>query len=258
MNFNWDVFWQYLLQPSGVYLTGLWLTCLIAVLAMALGCVLGLAAALMRLSSNPLLQWPVRFYVWLMRGTPLLVQIVFLYTALAAGGIFRFEDIELFGLVVPGNIQAAIIALGLNEGAYMAEIIRAGIGAVDKGQYEAGRSLGMTFGKLMRRIILPQAFRVIVPPIGNEFNVMLKNTTLVSVIGVQELLLSTQMVTSATFRVFELYLVVAIYFLLLTTLWGFFQRWLESRSGRSDPPNSSPPAASRLFGRSTLKLLRGR
>ena len=148
MNFNWDVFWQYLLQPSGVYLTGLWLTCLISVLAMLLGCVLGLAAALLRLSKNPLLHLPVRFYVWLMRGTPLLVQIVFLYTALAAGGIFRFEDIELFGLIVPGNIQAAIIALGLNEGAYMAEIIRAGIGAVDKGQYEAGRSLGMGFAKL--------------------------------------------------------------------------------------------------------------
>jgi len=233
MNFNWQVFWQYLLQPSGVYLTGLWLTCLISVLAMSLGCVLGLAAALLRLSRNPLLHLPVRFYVWLMRGTPLLVQIVFLYTALAAGGIFRFEDLELFGLVIPGNIQAAIIALGLNEGAYMAEIIRAGIGAVDKGQYEAGRSLGMTFGKLMRRIVLPQAFRVIVPPLGNEFNVMLKNTTLVSVIGVQELLLSTQMVTSATFRVFELYLVVAIYFLLLTTLWGFFQRWLDSHSFHS-------------------------
>jgi len=190
-----------------------------------------------------------------MRGTPLLVQIVFLYTALAAGGIFRFEDIDLGWFVVPGNIQAAIIALGLNEGAYMAEIIRAGIGAVDKGQYEAGRSLGMTFGKLMRRIVLPQAFRVIVPPLGNEFNVMLKNTTLVSVIGVQELLLSTQMVTSATFRVFELYLVVAIYFLMLTTLWGFFQRWLEQRFGQSD---RQPPAAKRMFGRGAMKLLRGR
>ncbi|MED5611730.1 MULTISPECIES: amino acid ABC transporter permease [Pseudomonas] len=255
MNFSWDVFWQYLLKPSDIYLYGLWLTCVIAVSAMLLGCVLGLLAALLRLSSNPLLQYPVRFYVWLMRGTPLLVQIVFLYTALAAGGLFRFEDIDLGLFILPGNIQAAIIALGLNEGAYMAEIIRAGIGAVDKGQYEAGRSLGMTFAKLMRRIVLPQAFRVIVPPLGNEFNVMLKNTTLVSVIGVQELLLSTQMVTSATFRVFELYLVVAIYFLLLTTLWGFFQRWLEKRFGRSE---GHAPAPSRMFGQQAMKLLRGR
>ncbi|WP_160286750.1 amino acid ABC transporter permease [Pseudomonas knackmussii] len=255
MNFSWDVFWQYLLKPSDIYLYGLWLTCVIAVGAMLLGCVLGLLAALMRLSSNPLLQYPVRFYVWLMRGTPLLVQIVFLYTALAAGGVFRFEDLNLGLFILPGNIQAAIIALGLNEGAYMAEIIRAGIGAVDKGQYEAGRSLGMTFAKLMRRIVLPQAFRVIVPPLGNEFNVMLKNTTLVSVIGVQELLLSTQMVTSATFRVFELYLVVAIYFLLLTTLWGFFQRWLEKRFGKSE---GHAPAPSRMFGQQAMKLLRGR
>lgn len=255
MNFSWDVFWQYLLRPSDIYLYGLWLTCVIAVSAMLLGCVLGLLAALMRLSTNPLLQYPVRFYVWLMRGTPLLVQIVFLYTALAAGGIFRFEDLDLGLFILPGNIQAAIIALGLNEGAYMAEIIRAGIGAVDKGQYEAGKSLGMTFPKLMRRIVLPQAFRVIVPPLGNEFNVMLKNTTLVSVIGVQELLLSTQMVTSATFRVFELYLVVAIYFLALTTLWGFFQRWLEVRFGKSD---GQAAASNRLFGRQAMKLLRGR
>ena len=255
MNFNWDIFWHYLLQPSDIYLYGLWLTLTISVLAMLLGCTLGLLAALMRLSRNPLLQYPVRFYVWLMRGTPLLVQIVFLYTALAAGGIFRFEDLDLGVFTLPGNIQAAIIALGLNEGAYMAEIIRAGIGAVDRGQYEAGRSLGMTFPKLMRRIVLPQALRVIVPPIGNEFNVMLKNTTLVSVIGVPELLLSTQMVTSATFRVFELYLVVAIYFLALTTVWGFFQRWLEHRFGKADAHASAPR---RLFGRHTMKLLRGR
>ena len=114
---------------------------------------------------------------------------------------------------------------------------------------------GMTYPRLMRRIVLPQAFRVIVPPLGNEFNVMLKNTTLVSVIGVQELLLSTQMITSATFRVFELYLVVAIYFLLLTTLWGLFQRWLEARFGRTD---GHVQASSRLFGPGAMKFLRGR
>ncbi|PVZ12375.1 MULTISPECIES: amino acid ABC transporter permease [unclassified Pseudomonas] len=260
MNFSWEFFWHYLLQPSDVYLYGLWLTCIIAVSSMLLGCVFGLIAAMIRLSPNPLLQYPVRFYVWLMRGTPLLVQIVFLYTALAAGGVFHFNDLDLGLFVLPGNIQAAILALGLNEGAYMAEIMRAGIGSVDKGQYEAARTLGMTFPKLMRRIVLPQAFRVIVPPLGNEFNVMLKNTTLVSVIGVQELLLSTQMVTSVTFRVFELYLVVALYFLLLTTLWGFFQHWLEKRFNRSEggPGSASGSASGRMFGQQTLKMLRGR
>jgi polar amino acid transport system permease protein len=111
----------------------------------------------------------------------------------------------------------------------MAEIIRAGISSVDVGQVEASKSLGMTYPLYMRRIILPQAARVVVPPLGNEFNGMLKNTTLLSVIGVPELLLATQMVTSATFRVFELYLVVACYYLTLTTLWGFVQQVLERK-----------------------------
>ncbi|GAA3607716.1 amino acid ABC transporter permease [Gibbsiella greigii] len=255
MNFQWDIFWQYLLKPSDVYLYGLWLTVIIAVSAMLLGGVFGLLAALMRLSSRRLLRYPVQFYVWLMRGTPLLVQIAFLYTALAAGGIFNFRDIQLGPILVPGNIQAAILALALNEGAYMAEIIRSGLSAVDKGQYEAGKSLGMNFPGIMRRVILPQAFRVMIPAIGNEFNVMLKNTTLVSVIGVQELLLSTQMITSATFRVFELYLVVAIYFLVLTTLWGVFQGWLERRYS-TDVRRVS--AMQRLLGEKYVKLLRGR
>ena len=164
-----------------------------------------------------------------MRGTPLLVQIVFLYTGLAAANIYRFEDIDLGFVVIAGNIQAAIVALSLNEGAYMSEIIRAGISSVDLGQTEAAKSLGMTYWKLMRRIVLPQAVRVIIPPLGNDFNGMLKNTTLVSVIGVPELLLATEMVTSATFRVFELYLVVALYYLTLTTLWGVVQQWIERR-----------------------------
>src|SRR4030095_13734434 len=111
----------------------------------------------------------------------------------------------------------------------MTEILRAGILSVEAGQTEAAKSLGMTYLKSMRRIILPQAIKIIVPPLGNEFNAMLKNTTLVSVIGVPELLLATQMVTSATFRVFELYTVVALYYLALTTAWGFVQSAIERR-----------------------------
>lgn len=255
MNFSWEIFRQFLLTPSSTYLHGLWLTCCISVLAVALGMVLGLCVALMRLSSKLPLQCVARFYIWMIRGTPLLVQIVFLYTAFAAANIFRFHDIVVGPVTLPANIQAAVLALGMNSAAYMAEIIRAGLGAVDRGQYEASRSLGMTAPLLMRRIVLPQALRVIIPPMGNEFNVMLKNTTLVSVIGVQELMLSTQMITSVNFRVFELYLVLAIYFLLLTTLWGFFQRWLEARFGRSE---YRPSTGGRLFGLQSMKMLRGR
>jgi len=152
---------------------------------------------------------------------------------LAAANIFRFNDIDLGFMVLPGNIQAGIIALSLNEGAYMAEIIRAAITSIDTGQVEASKSLGMRYHLFMRRIILPQAARFVIPPLGNEFNSMLKNTTLLSVIGVPELLLATQMVTSATFKVFELYTVVALYYLSLTTLWGLIQRRIEL--GFSEP-----------------------
>jgi polar amino acid transport system permease protein len=231
MNFDWTSFWHYLVQPSSVYLHGLWLTLSLSVISQCLGTLVGVAAALGTQSRFRAVRALVAFYTWLMRGTPLLVQIVFIYTALAAGNVFRFEDINLGFVVIPGNIQAAIVALSLNEGAYMTEIIRAGILSVDVGQTEAAKSLGMTYLKSMRRIILPQAIKIIVPPLGNEFNAMLKNTTLVSVIGVPELLLATQMVTSATFRVFELYTVVALYYLTLTTLWSLVQGRLERRFG---------------------------
>jgi polar amino acid transport system permease protein len=231
MNFDWTFFWHYLLRPSSVYLNGLWLTLSISVIAQGLGTLLGLFVALARISRYRLLQVPARVFIWGLRGTPLLVQIIFIYTGLAAANIFRFEDIHLGFVTLPGNIQAGILALTLNEAAYMAEIIRAGISSVDVGQTEASKSLGMTYWLYMRRIILPQAARVVVPPLGNEFNGMLKNTTLLSVIGVPELLLATQMVTSATFRVFELYLVVACYYLTLTTLWGLVQQRLELRFG---------------------------
>ncbi|AOJ85274.1 polar amino acid ABC transporter permease (plasmid) [Burkholderia sp. MSMB0856] len=255
MNFSWEIFRKFLMAPSPAYLHGLLLTCGISVCAILLGVMLGLCVALLRLSPSRPLQFIARGYIWVVRGTPLLVQIVFLYTAFAAADIFRFHDLDFGVFTLPGNIQAAVLALGMNSAAYMAEIIRAGLSAVDRGQYEASRSLGMTSVLLMRRIVLPQALRVIVPPMGNEFNVMLKNTTLVSVIGVQELMLSTQMITSVNFRVFELYLVLALYFLLLTTLWSVVQRRLEAHFGRGEVHVSS---GRRLFGAKTMKLLRGR
>jgi len=242
MIFNWGVFFHYLLEPSSVYLHGLWLTLSISVVAQLIGTTLGLVVALGRLSRFRWLQVLAGFYVWVMRGTPLLVQIVFIYTALAAANIIHFHDIDLGFMVLPGNVQAGIIALSLNEAAYMCEIIRAGINSIDRGQSEAAKSLGMTPGRLLRRIILPQAARVIIPPLGNNFNSMLKSTTLLSVIGVPELLLATQMVTSATFRVFELYSVVALYYLSLTTLWGFLQQIIEDRYSAPFADTRSKPA----------------
>lgn len=257
MHFDWPFFWHYLLEPSAAYLHGLMLTLVLSVIAQTLGTAIGLFAALGRLSRLLPLQLLVRAYVWIVRGTPLLVQIVFIYTGLAAGGIFRFQDIPLGILTIPGNIQAALVALSLNEGAYMAEIIRAGILSVGSGQTEAAKSLGMRYWLLMRQIVLPQAARFVIPPLGNEFNAMLKNTTLVSVIGVPELLLTTETLTSATFRVFELYTVVALYYLTLTTLWGLVQRRIELRfeapTGRA---SAAPSFGERWLGSTFARAAR--
>jgi polar amino acid transport system permease protein len=229
MLFDWAFFAQHLFVPSATFLHGLMLTVVISVVSQVLGSAIGLLAALGRISRSRAASSIAGLYVWLMRGTPLLVQIVFIYTGFAAANLFRFTDITLGPLVIPANVQAGILALSLNEGAYMAEIIRAGIAGVDTGQAEAARALGMPPGLLMRRIVLPQALRLIIPPIGNQFNVMLKNSTLVSIIGVPELLLITQTINSATFRTFELYSVVALYYLLLTTAWTVAQAAIEAR-----------------------------
>jgi polar amino acid transport system permease protein len=231
MKFDWDFFARHLLEPSSFFLYGLWLTLCISVISQSIGTAIGVAGALGTQSRFRIVRNLVAIYTWLFRGTPLLVQIVFGYTALAAAGIFRFDDIHFGFLVILGNIQAGIVVLSLNEGAYMTEIVRAGILAVDHGQTEAAKSLGMTYFKLMRRIILPQAARVVIPPLGNEFNAMLKNTTLLSVIGVPEMMQITGTQNSATFKTFELYSVVAIYYLALTTLWGFAQRAIDRRFG---------------------------
>jgi polar amino acid transport system permease protein len=156
-------------------------------------------------------------------------------------------------------VQAGIVALSLHEAAYMAEIIRAGIASVALGQTEAAKSLGMSYIRIMRLIVLPQAARFIVPPLGNEFNGMLKSTTLVSVIGVPELLLTTETLTSATFRVFELYAVVALYYLTLTTAWGFIQARLEASFAAPYGREEKRPAfGERIFGQAFAKLAKAR
>lgn len=229
MNFNWAYFWGQLLTPSNVFLVGLGLTVAMAVSAEIIGVVLGLVIAQIRLSRYRVLRGFAAFYLWVFRGTPLLVQIVFIYTGLAAAGIVRFHDMVVGGITIPGNLQAGILALGLHEAAYMAEIFRAGILAVDKGQSEAAKALGMPPLMMMRRVIWPQALRVVVLPIGSQFNILLKNTTLVSIIGVPEMLLVTETINSSTFRTFELYAVLGIYFLILTSIWTLFMDWAERR-----------------------------
>jgi polar amino acid transport system permease protein len=228
---DWHIVWERLFHPDGVFARALWTTVYIAVVAQVMGVVLGLIAALMRTSKI----WPLRavsgLYVLIFRGTPLLVQIFFVYFgANLLLGFALIPNSLHFGIFsLDGAVVAGILALGLNEGAYMREIIRAGIDAIDKGQTEAARSLGMTYPLAMRRIVLPQAARVIVPPLGNEFNAMLKNTSLVFSIGVYEMFSDAEIRYSTTFKPVEYFGAVAVWYLVLTGVWSVIQAQIERK-----------------------------
>jgi len=230
--FRWDIFLHFLYQdPNLFFLKAAWTTLWISVAAQTLGVIFGLFLALMRMSRFPALKWLAGAYIWFFRGSPLLVQVLLLYNGLP-------RVIQNPAFLLP-DWACVLVAFSLNEGAYMAEIIRAGITSVDPGQMEAAKSLGMRFPLAMRRIVLPQSARVIVPPLGNEFNNMLKTTSIASVIGLYELTYATTLLGAPTFSVFELLILATLYYLLLTTLWGFVQNWIERRL---DPNRTSAQA----------------
>ncbi|MGP3915820.1 amino acid ABC transporter permease [Nonomuraea sp. 10N515B] len=230
-----DLVAGYLFERS--IMRGLLLTIELTVLAMLAGVVLGTALAIMRLSDNPLLRWVSAAYVWLFRGTPILVQLLFWFflgavmPRISVGIPFgpEFISAPVNTLITP--FTAAILGLGLNEAAYMAEIVRAGIGSVDRGQREAAEALGMRPVLVYRRVILPQAARVIVPPTANETISMLKLTSLVLVIGLPDLLTSAQLIYGRNFQQIPLLIVASIWYLVLTTLLTFAQSRLERRLG---------------------------
>jgi polar amino acid transport system permease protein len=234
--FEWGIIGHYF--TSSRILQGLITTLELTVLCMAIGIVIGIVLAVMRLSPNPLLSGTSWLYIWFFRGTPVLVQILFwgyisaLYPRLSFGIPFgpQFVHFSANSAITP--FVAGMLALGLNEGAYMAEIVRAGIISVEEGQTEAAQSLGMTRLQTMRRIVLPQAMRVIVPPTGNETISMLKTTSLVSVIAVTDLLYSAQLIYAVNYRTIPLLIVASIWYLIVTTLLSFGQYYLERYFGR--------------------------
>jgi polar amino acid transport system permease protein len=251
--FKPEIFFNSLFAPDPRIIRGLVLTVVIAVTSQIIGVVLGVLGALGRISRLRAARWVAGIYVWIFRGTPLLVQLMIVYFGLLNTNILRWDDIVLGGFVVSGAIQAGIFALGVNEGAYMTEIVRAGIIAIDPGQMEAAKSLGMTYPQAMRRIVLPQAARVIVPPLGNEFNNMLKTTSLLTIVAVPELFVTFQQINAngpASFHPFELFLACALWFLLLTTIWSVIQAWIERRLARGTPgaQTGGPGLLDRLFG----------
>lgn len=244
--FEWSVVGEYFFSVR--VLQGLLLTLELTVISMAIGVALGVLLAVMRLSHNPLVSGASWFYIWLFRGTPVLVQILFWFniTALYPNIGIGSWSFDANNLITP--FIAAILALGLNEGAYMAEIVRAGILSVDEGQSEAGAALGMSRLQVMRRVVLPQAMRVIVPPTGNEAISMLKTTSLVSVIAVTDLLYSVQLIYAANYRTIPLLLVASIWYLMVTTVLSIGQFYIERHFGRSATRKAPPTPLERLRG----------
>jgi len=232
---DWHVIWERIVGPDHVFFRALYTTVYIAVISQVLGVVLGLVAALMRSSKLWPLRWLSGLYVLIFRGTPLLVQIFFIYYGvnLMLGFTLIPNSLNLGLFSLDGAIVAGILALGINEGAYMREIIRAGIDSIDTGQMEAAKSLGMRYALAMRRIVLPQAARVIIPPLGNEFNNMLKTTSLVFTIGVYEMFSDAEIHYSNTFLP-EYFIAVAFWYLLLTSIWTVIQAAIERKLATSE------------------------
>jgi len=228
---DWGMVGSYL--GADLIITGMLHTLELTVLSMAMALVLGTCAAVMRQSQNPVLRVVSAFYAWLFRGTPLLVQLLIWYNlsivfkTVTIPGLFSLQTNQLMTPFV-----ASLLGLGVNEGAYISEIIRGGILAVSKGQTEAALAIGMTRGKLMRRIVLPQALRVIVPPLGNEFISLLKYSSLAFTISYFELLDAATRIYTANFRVIELLFTASIWYLILTTVFTAFQIVLERRLGK--------------------------
>ncbi len=244
-NIQWSIVGQYLFD--GTIMDGLFVTIWLTVLSMVLGIVLGIVLAVMRLSDNRVLSTVSWFYIWLFRGTPVLVQLLIWFNL----ALF-FPRIGLGGLSVDTNqlitpFVAALLGLALNEAAYMAEIVRGGIIAVDPGQTEAAHALGLTRGQTMRRIVLPQAMRVIVPPTGNELITMLKTTSLVTVIAAPDLLTNAQAIAARNFAVFEMLIVASFWYLLLTSVASYGQYHLERRFARGAAQAPSRTAIQRIL-----------
>ena len=217
---DWEGFWGYF---TNLYLLegALW-TIGLTVNTLIFGGLIGLVLAMMRLSKHRWVSRTAQAYIWIFRGTPLLVQLIIIYTGLPQLGMIRFSVLE-----------SALLGLALNEAAYLSEILRGGILSVAKGQTEAARALGLRPFQIFRQIVLPQALRVIIPPLGNSVNGLLKTTSIASVISMEEVLRRGQILMQQKFQVLEIFMVVAILYLTMTTCWDFVQRRIEAYYGKA-------------------------
>lgn len=244
-NFGWPVVAQYFFDPTVI--KGLYVSLGLTVVAMILGVALGLVIAIARMSDDKLASSFASLFIWFFRGTPLLVQLIFWYNM---STLFPAISISIpFGptliswdtnsVITP--MTAAIVGLALNEAAYMAEIIRGGLLSVDRGQAETAQAFGMTKGRALWRIIIPQAMRSIVPPTGNQLISMIKATSLVSVIAMADLLYSVQSIYNRTFEIIPMLMVAVFWYLLITSVLNIGQSYIEAYYGRSDRRNGATP-----------------
>lgn len=228
---EWSYVGRFLTVP--VILAGICNTMIMAVLAMSLGIVLGGVVAVMRLSSNPVLKWVAAGYTWLFRGTPLILQLLLwfnlalVFPTIGIPGLWSARAVD-----VMTPFLSALLGLGINQGAYTSEVIRAGIISVDTGQYEAAQAIGMGRLQALRRIIFPQAMRVVTPPLSNEFIGMVKATSLASVIQYPEVLHSAENIYYANSRVIELLIVAGLWYLLVVSILTPLQMAIERRFAR--------------------------
>jgi len=244
---------------SSFILKGVGMTLVLTSLSMAIGIVLGVVLALMRMAEhNYLVAALAGGYIWFFRGTPLLVQLIFwyniatLYPRLSIGIPYGPEFVSANANTLVTPVMAAVFGLGLNEAAYMAEIVRGGLLSVDRGQVEAALAVGMTPSKTMRRVVLPQAMRVIIPPTGNSVIGMLKFSALASVISVAELLDSAQLIYARTFETIPLLVVASLWYLVLSSAFSVGQYYIERHFGRG---TSSSSGVSASLGRRVARVL---
>ncbi|MDN3275079.1 amino acid ABC transporter permease [Frankia sp. RB7] len=232
---NGQIEWSYVSRfiTAKVILEGIVNTMVMAVLAMALGIFLGIVVAIMRLSPDPVLKTVAAGYTWLFRGTPLILQLLLwfnlalVFPTIGIPGVWSGRAVDI---MTP--FLAALLGLGINQGAYTSEVMRAGMLSVDIGQYEAAQAIGMGRLRALRRIILPQAMRVVIPPLGNEFIGMVKATSLASVIQYPEVLHNAENIYYANSRVIELLIVAGLWYLLVVSILTPLQMLLERRFAR--------------------------
>jgi polar amino acid transport system permease protein len=241
MDFQFPVFFNAL--NSDLFFVPVLLVIAITLIAQTAGVILGFPMALARISKNPLVHWPVDLYLFIFRGTPLLLQILFI----SDGTAEFFNNPPLLYPITRNPVVAGTLALALNEAAYMTEIIRSGLQAIDPGQYDAARALGMTPWQLTRKIVIPQTLRVSLPPTVNEYINMSKNTSLLTVIAVTEILATAERQYQANFRVFEILSVAALWYLLITTILTQLQARIERRFGERQDIAAQPGFATRML-----------